>query len=61
VNLADSAVKLKAVAAEAAAQQGATADSVTAAVVAAAEATLEQDIAANKVREQRHDAPALVL
>ncbi|WIA19547.1 hypothetical protein OEZ85_004156 [Tetradesmus obliquus] len=48
VNLADSAVKLKAVAAEAAAQQGATAETVTAAVVAAAEATLEQDIAANK-------------
>lgn len=49
VNLADSAVKLKAVAAEAAALQGATAESVAVAVVAAAEATLEQDIAANKV------------
>jgi hypothetical protein len=54
VNLADSAVKLKAVAAETAAAQGATAESVTAAVVAAAEATLEQDIAANKV--WLHDA-----
>lgn len=49
VNLADSAVKLKAVAAEVAAEAGATAESVAAAVVEAAEATLEQDIAANKV------------
>eukprot|EP00878_Enallax_costatus_P005791 GHUV01006072.1.p1 GENE.GHUV01006072.1~~GHUV01006072.1.p1 ORF type:complete len:713 (+),score=234.96 GHUV01006072.1:191-2329(+) len=48
VNLADSAVKLKAVAAQAASEPGATAESVTAAVVEAAEATLEEDIAANK-------------
>lgn len=51
VNLADSAVKLKAVAAKAAAQPGATAESVTAAVIAAAEATLDEDIAANKVTD----------
>lgn len=49
VNLADSAIKLKAVAAQAASKPGATAELVTAAVVAAAEATLEEDIAANKV------------
>jgi methylthioribose-1-phosphate isomerase len=49
VNLSDSAVKLKAVAAAAAGQPGATAESVTAAVVAAAEATMQEDIDANKV------------
>ncbi|KIZ04682.1 isopentenyl-diphosphate Delta-isomerase [Monoraphidium neglectum] len=48
VNLADSATKLKAVARQAAAAEGATPESVTAEVVAAAEATLEEDIAANK-------------
>lgn len=50
VNLSDSAVKLKAVAAAAAAQPGATAESVTAAVITAAEATMQEDIDANKVR-----------
>lgn len=49
VNLSDSAVKSKAVAAAAAGQPGATAESVTAAVVAAAEATMQEDIDANKV------------
>lgn len=38
-------------AAKAAAQPGATAESVTAAVIAAAEATLDEDIAANKVTD----------
>jgi hypothetical protein len=42
-------VKLKAVAAAAAAQPGATPQTVTAAVIAAAEATMQEDIAANKV------------
>jgi len=55
VNLSDSAVKLKGVAAAAAAQPGATAAAVTAAVIDAAEATLQQDIDANKVRH-RHMA-----
>jgi hypothetical protein len=50
VNLADSAIKLKAVAATAATQPAATPLSVTAAVVEAAEASLGLDIAANKVR-----------
>lgn len=49
VNLSDSAVKLKAVAAAAAAKAGATAESVTAAVITAAEATMQEDIDANKV------------
>lgn len=48
VNLADSAAKLKAAAAAAARTPAATAASVTQAVIAAAEATLEEDIAANK-------------
>ena len=48
VNLADSAHKLKAVARRAAAEAGASPTSVVAAVVAAAEATLEEDIAANR-------------
>ena len=50
VNLSDSVVKLKAVAAAAAAQPGATSQSVSAAVIEAAEATLQQDIDANKVQ-----------
>jgi methylthioribose-1-phosphate isomerase len=50
VNLADSAIKLKAVAADAAAAAGATPESVAAAVIAAAEATLQLDVDANKVR-----------
>jgi methylthioribose-1-phosphate isomerase len=49
VNLADSALKLKAVATEASAKQGSTAVSVVEAVVAAAESFLEADIAANRV------------
>lgn len=54
VNLSDSAVKLKNVAATAAAQPGANAESVTAAVIEAAEATLQQDIEANKVRLHKY-------
>ncbi|GAX82127.1 hypothetical protein CEUSTIGMA_g9555.t1 [Chlamydomonas eustigma] len=48
VNLADSALKLKAVTNEAASKQGSTAVSVVEAVVAAAETFLEADIAANR-------------
>lgn len=48
VNLADSAAKLSAVAAQAAAAPDATPASVVGAVIAAAEGTLEQDVAANK-------------
>jgi 5-methylthioribose kinase len=48
VNLADSAARLTRVAAEAAARAGATAESVAAAVVADAEATLVEDVAANR-------------
>jgi hypothetical protein len=55
VNLADSAVKLKAVADKAAAASGATPTSITEAVVAAAEAWMADDIAANKVGA---DSPA---
>ncbi|KAI8462416.1 MAG: hypothetical protein J3K34DRAFT_189039 [Monoraphidium minutum] len=48
VNLADSAAKLKAAARRAAAAPGATPAAVASEVVAVAEATLEEDIAANK-------------
>jgi 5-methylthioribose kinase len=48
VNLADSAARLTRVAAEAAAKPGATARSVAEAVVADAEATLGEDVAANR-------------
>jgi hypothetical protein len=50
VNLADSAAKLKAVARKAAAADGATPEAVAEEVVKAAEATLAEDVAANKVR-----------
>jgi methylthioribose-1-phosphate isomerase len=50
VNLADSAAKLKSVARKVAAAAGATPEKVTAEVVKAAEATLEDDVAANKVQ-----------
>ena len=49
VNLADSANKLKAVADKAAEAPGATPQTVAKAVVSAAEAWMEDDIAANKV------------
>ncbi len=50
VNLADAAIKLRRVAETAAAADGATPVSISTAVIEAAEAFLEEDIAANKVR-----------
>lgn len=50
VNLADSAIKLKAVARSAASTAGATPATVSEAVIAASEGFMAEDIAANRVR-----------
>jgi 5-methylthioribose kinase len=59
VNLADSAARLTRVAAEAAARENATAESVARAVVSDAEATLAEDVAANRAIGE-HGARALL-